>query len=583
MNKIIKLILYKVKLIYLFIMGVPKFFAYLMKKFKKSNFIFQKETTPIESIDWFMIDTNCLIHPVCFKILAEEQIKEKINFKSLQNKMINVVIEYIEKIITYANPTKGIYIAIDGPVACSKMKQQRQRRYKSVYDHEFFDKIKDKHNKEKLYYWTNSAISPGTKFMFKLHNKILDWCNTKTIELSKNNIKIIYSSANTNGEGEHKILQFIKNNQKNKINYSYLTYGLDADLIFLMLVVGQDNIYLLRESNELDKNASKDQLNYVSLKIMRDCIYELFNKEPNNKEPNNNNNKNRIINDFIFLCYFLGNDFLPHLPALDINKNGIEYLINTYITVFLEIKDYLLSKNKKNVNNNFLKMFLLKLGDDEESILTKNLNSHKYKPQCMSNDPYEKELFRIDNLMFKIDDPIGLGVNSNYRNNYYKHYFDAENDEEFIKELVKQYLIGIKWVTLYYFYKIPDWHWYFPYNYPPLLSDISKYYVNINEIKFKINKPMSSFEQLLMILPPQSNFLLPKIFSKLIINSSFLVGYLYPTSIKIDYLYKKKYYEGIPLLPQMEINSIIDIFKKYKNKLTDEEKIRNKSLKEFSF
>ena len=94
---------------------------------------------------------------------------------------------------------------------------------------------------------------------------------------------------------------------------------------------------------------------------------------------------------------------------------------------------------------------------------------------------------------------------------------------------------------------------------------------------------MSTVEQLLMILPPQSSFLLPKNFSKLIINSSFLIGYLYPSNIKIDYLYKRKYYEGIPLLPQMEINSIIDIFKKYKNKLSYEERNRNKSLKEFIF
>jgi len=561
---------------YLFIMGVPKFFAYLMKKFKKSNFIFQKETSSVESIDWFMIDTNCLIHPVCFKILAEEQLKEKINFKSLENKMMNAVIEYMEKIINYANPIKGIYIAIDGPVACSKMKQQRQRRYKSVHDYEFFNKIKDKHNKEKLYYWSNSAISPGTKFMFKLHQKILNWCNSKILE--NKDIKIIYSSANTNGEGEHKILQFIKNNQKQKLHYSYLTYGLDADLIFLMLVVEHDNIYLLRESNELDKNGSKDQLKFVSIKIMSDCIFELF---QNNKE--NKLIKKRIINDFIFLCYFLGNDFLPHLPALDINKNGIEYLINNYLIIFTDLKDYLLSKNKKKINYNFLNNFLLKIGEDEESILTKNLNEHKYKPKCMSEDPYEKELFRIDNLMFKINDPVGLGVDSNYRNNYYKHYFDADNDEEFIKELVKQYLIGIKWVTLYYFDKIPDWYWYFPYNNPPLLEDIAKYYININEIQFKINKPMSSFEQLLMILPPQSNFLLPNILSKIITNSKSSIAYLYPINIQIDYLYKRKYYEGIPLLPQMEIKSIIHTFKKYKDELTEDEINRNKILKEFTF
>ena len=27
------------------------------------------------------------------------------------------------------------------------------------------------------------------------------------------------------------------------------------------------------------------------------------------------------------MCYFLGNDFLPHIPSLDIHRDGIESLI----------------------------------------------------------------------------------------------------------------------------------------------------------------------------------------------------------------------------------------------------------------
>ena len=71
------------------------------------------------------------------------------------------------------------------------------------------NKIKIKHNKPLTYYWNNSAISPGTKWMEKLHSKIIEWC-------SKQEYKIIYSSANTAGEGEHKLLQFIRNNKENK-------------------------------------------------------------------------------------------------------------------------------------------------------------------------------------------------------------------------------------------------------------------------------------------------------------------------------------------------------------------------------
>jgi 5'-3' exonuclease len=565
-------------------MGVPKFFAWLMRNYKKSKFIFQKEKIGIEAIDWFLIDTNCLIHPICFKILAQEQnSKTKINFKSLQNKMMNAVIEYIEHLIKYVNPVIGVYIAIDGPVCCAKMKQQRQRRFRSIHDKNLFDKIKEKHKIEIPYYWNNSAISPGTKFMEKLHNKIISWAKEY---INKNNIKIIYSSSNVPGEGEHKLLDFIK---KNKNDFSYVTYGLDADLIFLMLVTKSDKVYLLREAQQFDSNASQDQLNFVSLKIMRECIYKTFEKnitENKNSEIKNLSiNKNRVINDFIFLCYFLGNDFLPHILSLDINKNGIEYILEKYSDTYLQQFNYLLEEDNKTINQQFINSFLEKLAYSEESILIHNFN-HKKKFRIEGDDEYKKELFKIDNLLFKIPDPIGVGVDSNYRNNYYKHYFHLNDDEieEFVKKMVKQYLIGIKWVMFYYFDKIPDWSWYYPYDYPPFISDIYKYLINFEDIKFKENKPMPPFEQLLNILPPQSaKFLLPKSLTKLVTSSNSSLIHLYPVSIDIDFLYKHKYWEGIPKLPPMEIKLVKHHYLKYKDEISEDDLNRNRIENEIIF
>ena len=551
-------------------MGVPKFFAWLMRNYKKSKFIFQKEKVNIEPIDWFLIDTNCLIHPTCFKILADNEENKNINFKSLENKMINAVIEYTEKLIKYVSPTKGIYIAIDGPVCCAKMKQQRQRRFRSVYDKTFFDKIKKKHGIKIPYYWNNSAISPGTKFMEKLHNKITIWAKKYVTE---NNIKIIYSSSNVPGEGEHKLLDFIKKNKQ--YDFSYVTYGLDADLIFLMLVTKSDKIYLLREAQQFDRTASNEQLNFVSLKIMRECIYKTFEKNITDVSID----KNRIINDFVFLCYFLGNDFLPHILSLDINKNGIEYILKKYSETYLLYFNYILDEDAKIINQQFISSFLEKLAYGEETILVENFN-HKKKIRLTGTNEYEKELSKIDNLLFKIPDPIGIGVDSNYRNNYYKHYFNLSDDEieDFVKKMVKHYLIGIKWVMFYYFDKIPDWSWFYPYDYPPFISDIYKYLIDINNIKFKKNTtPMTPFEQLLNILPSQSaKYLLPTNFVKLVSVSKSSIIHLYPLNINIDFLYKHKYWEGIPKLPPMEIKLVKHSYLKYKDEIEQDEVNRNR-------
>ena len=53
-----------------------------------------------------------------------------------------------------------------------------------------------------------------------------------------------------------------------------------------------------------------------------------------------------IIDDFIMLCIFLGNDFLPSLPTLRISEDGLDLIIKLYRLLFINKHTPLFTKGK---------------------------------------------------------------------------------------------------------------------------------------------------------------------------------------------------------------------------------------------
>jgi 5'-3' exonuclease len=525
-------------------MGVPGFFASLIKKY---DFVIPYILDNYIECNELYFDTNCLIHPVCMDVYKNNS---NLNNNDLEDKMIKSVIDYIEKIINIVNPNELVYLAIDGVAPMAKMKHQRIRRYKSIKEQEIKENIAKKHGVPYTRSWNNSAITPGTEFMRKLTKEII-----KHIKTKETNIKYIFSSCNTPGEGEHKILQYIKENDNNK---NRIIYGLDADLIYLALASMKDNIYLLREKSHFNDN-SNHEFNLVNIDIMKKCICKELNYELVYCQ--------QAIYDYIFLGFLLGNDFIPSLPSVNLlnmskSLNGLEILMFYYSKIYEETKEPLVvyKNNKVTINQAFLLQLFKNLADSEEEYFKKSSYKKKYM-NCQSNKPYDIEIFRLENLIFKFDDPIQLGkIDLNESKKRYYEYFKIKDDVYF------EYFKTLQWIAYYYFDNCADWLHIYPYDNAPFVSDIYNYLQNntitysypVSNNNYKSIKPI---EQLLIVLPVQSGYLLPIQYKQLMDNK---LKDLYPKSFELEFILKKKFWQTTP--------KIIDI--NYKKILNETSKIK---------
>lgn len=85
----------------------------------------------------------------------------------------------------------------------------------------------------------SNCITPGTDFMVKLNHAFKDWVkrSMKTDPFwKKHTAHVIFSGSDVPGEGEHKIMEYIRKARVEEAwspDLRHVMYGLDADLIMV--------------------------------------------------------------------------------------------------------------------------------------------------------------------------------------------------------------------------------------------------------------------------------------------------------------------------------------------------------------
>ena len=543
-------------------MGIPYYFSYLIQNHKKIITKIEK----IKNINNLFLDSNSII----YDSLKFENFKNKTQF---ENYIIENVIDKLQIIIKNINPKNKTFIAFDGVPPIAKLTQQKNRRYKSHYQAKLF---------AKTILWDTCAITPGTNFMNNLNNAIKKHFT--------NNENIILSLTDIPGEGEHKIFEYIRENfdLNDSNNINNIVYGMDADLIMLSLnhLKYSKQIYLYRETphfiKSLDNSLDPNQTYLINILELGNQIYkeltddisvqkdtpdwlkeasDVLDSSLNNLQINGQTFYSKI-DDYIFICFLLGNDFMPHFPAINIRSNGFTVLLELYKNLFNNKKQ--LIKDGKIVWANF-KLFIGKIAENEEMFLKEiyNLREKQSKKNYRENSDEEKE-FKF-NAMPSWERNIEIFINpfeEGWQHRYYYSLFDIDitkdnQDNKAIGNICTNFLQTIQWTYYYYSKECVNWNHSYNYHYPPLLSDLYKSVPYFDsELVLKEDKNIIHPHLLLSyVLPRDSLNLLPSN-----IHNYLLKNYEnhYKEDYEFIYAFCKYFYEGHVKFPKLDFNQFSD-------------------------
>lgn len=420
-------------------MGIPSYFSYLLRKYPYL-------ITSLQKADHLYLDSNSIIYDMVSTMKNESDLIKK-------------VCEKIDFYLTLVEP-KHVFIAFDGIPPMAKVKQQRERRFKGWMT-------------QTPSAWNTIQITPGTTFMNELDKGLTHYFRNHASKYESFKL----STSKESGEGEHKLFEWIRTHPNKE---KTLIYGLDSDLIVLSLQHLQyREIRLLREAPAF--MLADRELHVLDIPMLAKAIEEVIGKDK--------------LSDYILMTLFLGNDFMPHFPSIQLRTNGFDVLFQTYVEVIAP-NEYLFDKE---IQWPILEKFIKALAQKEEMIMIKEYHSrNRYQV-----DTSTEEKRKLNTPMLKREKEHYIcPLKKGWQQRYYETLLPV--DPSLASE---HYLKIFAWNMKYYTQGCTDWSYSYPYSYPPLFSDLA------NHIKappeFSSKTVLSEEELLSYVLPSPYHSFIP--------------------------------------------------------------------------
>ena len=393
---------------------------------------------------------------------------------------------------------------------------------------------------------------------------------------TNNKYCVFLSDSNSPGEGEHKIMNFVRNNNKSP---QILIYGLDADLIILSMIQDKSNIQLLREPQNTTSDIQDFSVDNEFIYLDINAYTTSFIKEYNLQAYDRTN----VLYDVMFVSFFGGNDFVePFINTRIREKNNFTKLMNLYVTILQKTQQHIINIDSLEINQPFFISMVEKIAETENGFVKKKANSFQFSGEGGGDNnltAYEQELQNYYHAPYTSETNPFNGYYSNHmhlinyklpheswKKQYYKYFYPNSYT---IDDSCQDYLRSLIWTLQYYTKEgVPSWTYHFKGRVAPCPSDFICFLKNDSSFDYTFEKSdvIAPIEQLVIVTPIQHANVLPWSFQQFYKELS-------PVKFHLDVLKGGKNIYSDPILPDIDRDDVNALLRNIP--VTEIEKLRN--------